>query len=259
MSILEGKTAVVFGVGNHRSIAWAIAQALSREGARLAFPYQARMERDVRKLVAGIPNNPLLVECDVSSDDELDRTFAEVEKEFEGLDILIHSVAYAPPDELKGRFVNTSREGFRSTLDVSAYSLIAMAKRAEPLMVKRGGGSIVCLTYMASERVFSKYNVMAVAKSALECSTRYLAYDLGSQKIRVNAISAGPLSTLAARGVPGFTGMLTAQEQIAPLHRNIEQADVGELALFLCSPAARNITGGVHFVDAGFNIMGIGE
>jgi enoyl-[acyl-carrier protein] reductase I len=217
------------------------------------------MERDVRKLVATIPDNPLLMECDVQSDEELDRAFAEVEKAFGGLDILIHSVAFAPPDELKGRFVNTTREGFKNTLDISAYSLIAMAKRAEPLMQKRGGGSIVCLTYMASERVFSKYNVMAVAKSALECNTRYLAYDLGGQNIRVNAISAGPLSTLAARGVPGFTGMLSVQEQIAPLHRNIEQSDVGELALFLCSPAARNITGGVHFVDAGFNIMGMAE
>ena len=254
---LEGRTALIFGVANHRSIAWAIAQSLSAAGARLALPYQSRMEKFVRDLAATLPNNPLTMECDVQSDEELDRTFAEVEKDFDGLDILIHCVAFAPPAELEGRFVNTSRDGFKNTLDISAYSLIALAKRAEPLMVKRGGGSVVCLTYMASERVFPKYNVMAVAKAALECSTRYLAADLGAQNIRVNAISAGPLNTLAARGVPGFTTMRTHQEEHAPLHRNIEQADVGELALFLCSDASRNITGGVHFVDAGFNIMGI--
>jgi enoyl-[acyl-carrier protein] reductase I len=254
---LEGRTALIFGVANHRSIAWAIAQSLSAAGARLALPYQSRMEKFVRDLAATLPNHPLTMECDVQSDEELDRTFAEVEKDFDGLDILVHCVAFAPPAELEGRFVNTSRDGFKNTLDISAYSLIAMAKRAEPLMVKRGGGSIVCLTYMASERVFPKYNVMAVAKAALECSTRYLAADLGTQNIRVNSISAGPLNTLAARGVPGFTTMRTHQEEHAPLHRNIEQSDVGDLALFLCSDASRNITGGVHFVDAGFNVMGI--
>lgn len=254
---LEGRTALIFGVANHRSIAWAIAQSLSAAGARLALPYQSRMEKFVRDLAATLPNNPLTMECDVQSDEELDSAFAAVEKGFGGLDILIHCVAFAPPAELEGRFVNTTRDGFKNTLDISAYSLIAMAKRAEPLMVKRGGGSIVCLTYMASERVFPKYNVMAVAKAALECNTRYLAADLGAQNIRVNAISAGPLNTLAARGVPGFTTMRTHQEEHAPLHRNIEQSDVGELALFLCSDASRNITGGVHFVDAGFNVMGI--
>ena len=254
---LEGRTALIFGVANHRSIAWAIAQSLSAAGARLALPYQSRMEKFVRDLAATLPNNPLTMECDVQSDEELDRAFAQVEKDFDGLDILIHCVAFAPPAELEGRFVNTTRDGFKNTLDISAYSLIALAKRAEPLMVKRGGGSVVCLTYMASERVFPKYNVMAVAKAALECSTRYLAADLGTQNIRVNAISAGPLNTLAARGVPGFTTMRTHQEEHAPLHRNIEQSDVGELALFLCSDASRNITGGVHFVDAGFNVMGI--
>lgn len=254
---LEGRTALIFGVANHRSIAWAIAQSLSAAGARLALPYQSRMEKFVRDLAATLPNNPLTMECDVQSDEELDSAFAAVEKDFGGLDILTHCVAFAPPAELEGRFVNTTRDGFKNTLDISAYSLIAMAKRAEPLMVKRGGGSIVCLTYMASERVFPKYNVMAVAKAALECNTRYLAADLGAQNIRVNAISAGPLNTLAARGVPGFTTMRTHQEEHAPLHRNIEQSDVGELALFLCSDASRNITGGVHFVDAGFNVMGI--
>ncbi len=257
MALLEGKTALVSGVANKRSIGWAIAQALSDAGARLAFTYQARMEKMVRDLVDTVPNNPLLIECDAQSDEELDRAFSQADEAFGGLDILVHSVAFAPPAELEGRFIDTTREGFKTTLDISAYSLIAMAKRAEPLMVKRGGGSIICLTYMASGRVFPKYNVMAVAKAALECSTRYLAYELGPQNIRVNAISAGPLNTLAARGVKGFTDMLTHQEQIAPLHRNIEQSDVGELGLFLCSPAARNITGGVHFVDAGFNIMGI--
>jgi len=257
MAQLEGKTALVSGVANKRSIGWAIAQALSDAGARLAFTYQSRMEKMVRDLVETVPNDPLMIECDVQSDEELDRAFAETGEAFGGLDILVHSVAFAPPAELEGRFIDTSRDGFKNTLDISAYSLVAMAKRAEPLMVKKGGGSIVCLTYMASGRVFPKYNVMAVAKAALECSTRYLAYELGAQDIRVNAISAGPLNTLAARGVKGFTDMLTHQEQIAPLHRNIEQSDVGQLGLFLCSPAARNITGGVHFVDAGFNIMGI--
>ncbi len=259
MGILEGKTALIFGVANQRSIAWAIAKSLEREGARLALAYQKRMEDMFRRTIKDLATPPLAFEGDVQSDEDLDRIFAETEQAFGGLDILIHSVAFAPPSEMEGRFVNTSREGFKNALDISAYSLIAMAKRAEPLMVKNGGGSIVCMTYMASERVFSKYNVMAVAKAALECETRYLAYDLGPQNIRVNAISAGPLNTLAARGVPGFTDFRTAQEKIAPLHRNIEQADVGELALFLCSPASRNITGGVHFVDAGFNIMGIGE
>src|ERR1051326_6357879 len=257
MALLEGKTALVSGVANKRSIGWAIAQALSDAGARLAFTYQARMGKMVQELVETVPNDPLMIECDVQSDEELDRAFRQTDEAFGGLDMLVHSVAFAPPAELEGRFIDTSRDGFKNTLDISAYSLVAMAKRAEPLMVKKGGGSIVCLTYMASGRVFPKYNVMAVAKAALECSTRYLAYELGPQNIRVNAISAGPLNTLAARGVKGFTDMLTHQEQIAPLHRNIEQADVGALGLFLCSPAARNITGGVHFVDAGFNIMGI--
>ncbi len=254
---LEGKTALIFGVANKRSLGWGIAQALGDAGAQLAFTYQSRMEKSVRELVAELPNNPPLIECDVQSDEELDRAFALADQTFGGLDILIHSVAFAPPAELEGRFLDTSREGFKTTLDISAYSLIAMARRAEPLMAKRGGGSIVCLTYMASERVFPKYNVMAVAKAALECSTRYLAYELGPQHIRVNAISAGPVSTLAARGVKGFTDMLTHHREHSPLQRNIEQSDVGQLALFLCSDAARNITGGVHFVDAGFNIMGI--
>jgi enoyl-[acyl-carrier protein] reductase I len=256
MPLLEGKKALIFGVANHRSIAWAIAQALSAEGAQLALAYQERMEKYVRDLAAKIPNTPV-VPCDVQSDEELDAAFAKVGELFGGkLDILIHSVAYAPPAELENPFIQTSRAGFHTALDISAYSLIAMARRAQPMMQASGGGSILTLTYMASERVMPKYNVMAVAKAALECSVRYLAYEMGEHNIRVNAISAGPLNTLAARGVSGFTAFREQMGHVAPLRRNIEQAEVGDAALFLCSPLARAITGEIMFVDAGYNIMG---
>jgi|SRR5579875_626431 enoyl-[acyl-carrier protein] reductase I len=256
MPLLEGKKALIFGVANHRSIAWAIAQALSAEGAQLALAYQERMEKYVRDLAAKIPNTPV-VPCDVQSDEELDAAFAKVGELFGGkLDILIHSVAYAPPAELENPFIQTSRAGFHTALDISAYSLIAMARRAQPMMQASGGGSILTLTYMASERVMPKYNVMAVAKAALECSVRYLAYEMGEHNIRVNAISAGPLNTLAARGVSGFTAFREQMGHVAPLRRNIEQAEVGDAALFLCSPLARAITGEILFVDAGYNIMG---
>ncbi len=256
MPLLEGKKALIFGVANHRSIAWAIAQALSAEGAQLALAYQERMEKYVRDLAAKIPNTPV-VPCDVQSDEELDAAFAKVGELFGGkLDILIHSVAYAPPAELENPFIQTSRAGFHTALDISAYSLIAMARRAQPMMQASGGGSILTLTYMASERVMPKYNVMAVAKAALECSVRYLAYEMGEHNIRVNAISAGPLNTLAARGVSGFTTFREQMGHVAPLRRNIEQAEVGDAALFLCSPLARAITGEILFVDAGYNIMG---
>jgi enoyl-[acyl-carrier protein] reductase I len=255
MPLLEGKKALIFGVANHRSIAWAIAQALSAEGAQLALAYQERMEKYVRDLAAKIPNTPV-VPCDVQSDEELDAAFAKVGELFGGkLDILIHSVAYAPPAELENPFIQTSRAGFHTALDISAYSLIAMARRAQPMM-QASGGSILTLTYMASERVMPKYNVMAVAKAALECSVRYLAYEMGEHNIRVNAISAGPLNTLAARGVSGFTTFREQMGHVAPLRRNIEQAEVGDAALFLCSPLARAITGEILFVDAGYNIMG---
>ena len=256
MPILEGKTALIFGVANHRSIAWAIAQALASEGARLALAYQERMEKYVCELAAKIPNT-IVLPCDVQNDAELDAAFTQAGEAFGGgLDILIHSVAYAPPSELENPFLETTREGFKTALDISAYSLIAMAKRANPLMQALGGGSILTLTYMASERVMPKYNVMAVAKAALECNVRYLAFELGEHNIRVNAISAGPLNTLAARGVSGFTSFREHMGIAAPLRRNIDQSEVGDAALFLSSPHARAITGEILFVDAGYNIMG---
>jgi enoyl-[acyl-carrier protein] reductase I len=255
MPLLEGKKALIFGVANHRSIAWAIAQALAGEGAQIALTYQERMEKYVRDLAAKIPGTSV-IPCDVQNDDELDKAFAETSTIFNGeLDILIHCVAYAPPSELENPFLQTTRAGFHTALDISAYSLVAMSRRAEPLM-KTKGGSILALTYMASERVMPKYNVMAVAKAALECSVRYLAFELGEHNIRVNAISAGPLNTLAARGVSGFTSFREQMGQVAPLRRNIEQSEVGDTALFLSSNLARAITGEIMFVDAGYNIMG---
>src|SRR5438105_5797575 len=235
MPLLEGKKALIFGIANHRSIGWAIAQALAAEGAQLAFSYQQRMEKYVRDLAAKIPGTTVM-ECDVQNDEQLDAAFVQASETFNGeLDILIHSVAFAPPSELENPFYETTRAGFHATLDISAYSLVAMAKRAKPLM-QAHGGSMLTMTYMASERVVPKYNVMAVAKAALECSVRYLAYELGEHNIRVNAISAGPLNTLAARGVSGFTGFRDQVAQVAPLRRNIEQSEVGDAALFLSSP-----------------------
>jgi enoyl-[acyl-carrier protein] reductase I len=255
---LDGKTGLIFGVANHNSIAWAIAQKLAEEGARLAFTYQGRMEQNVRKLTAAnMPDAPVLP-CDVQSDDELDTVFDEVGKSFGGLDILIHSVAFAPTDDLRGRVSQVSRAGFTASLDISAYSLLAMAKRAEPLMQQRGGGSIISMTYLGSERVVPGYNVMGIAKAALEASVRYLAWDLGPQNITVNGISAGPLRTLSARGVGNINAMFDLVDQVAPLRRNIEQSDIGDMAAFLCSPAARNLTGEVVHLDAGFHIMGLG-
>jgi enoyl-[acyl-carrier protein] reductase I len=255
---LDGKTGLIFGVANHNSIAWAIAQKLAEEGARLAFTYQGRMEQNVRKLTAAnMPDAPVLP-CDVQSDEELDTVFDEVGKSFGGLDILIHSVAFAPTDDLRGRVSHVSRAGFTASLDISAYSLLAMAKRAEPLMQQRGGGSIISMTYLGSERVVPGYNVMGIAKAALEASVRYLAWDLGPQNITVNGISAGPLRTLSARGVGNINAMFDLVDQVAPLRRNIEQGDIGDMAAFLCSPAARNLTGEVIHLDAGFHIMGLG-
>ena len=256
MPLLEGKKALIFGIANHRSIGWAIAQALAAEGAQLAFSYQERMEKYVRDLAGKIPGTAVM-ECDVQNDDQLDSAFAKASEIFNGtLDILIHSVAFAPPRELENPFIETTREGFHTALDISAYSLVAMARRAQPLLQASGGGSILTLTYMASERVMPKYNVMAVAKAALECSVRYLAFELGEYNIRVNAISAGALNTLAARGVSGFSSFREHTQAAAPLRRNIEQKEVGDAALFLCSPLARAITGDILFVDAGYNIMG---
>src|SRR6266851_7598434 len=256
MPLLEGKTALIFGVANKNSIAWAIAESLSREGARLALSYVAPMEKRVKDLAATIPGTETF-QCDVQSDEELDAAFVKTGEIFGGkLDILVHSVAFAPKQALENPFTQTSRQDFFTALDVSAYSLTAMARRATPLMQAAGGGSIMTLTYQASERVMPKYNVMAVAKAALECSVRYLAYELGEYNIRVNAISAGPLNTLAARGISGFTNFREHMGLAAPLRRNIEQSEVGDAALFLNSPLARAITGEILFVDAGYNIMG---
>ena len=257
MGELDGKTALIFGVANHNSIAWAIAQKLAAQGARLAFTYQERMEQNVRKLTAGM-ENALVLPCDVQSDADLDTTFDKVGSAFGGLDILVHSVAYAPTEDLRGRVSHVSREGFLTALDISAYSLLAMGKRAEPLMQQRGGGSIVAMTYLGSVRVVPGYNLMGIAKAALEASIRYLSWDLGPAGVRVNGISAGPLRTLSARGVGNINDMFALVEQVAPLRRNIAQGDVGDLAAFLCSPAAQNLTGNVLYLDAGFHLMGLG-
>jgi enoyl-[acyl-carrier protein] reductase I len=255
---LDGKTGLIFGVANHNSIAWAIAQKLAAEGARLAFTYQGRMEQNVRKLTAAnMPDAPVLP-CDVQNDEELDAVFDQVGTDFGGLDILVHSVAFAPTDDLRGRVSHVSRVGFTTALDVSAYSLLAMAKRAEPLMQQRGGGNVIAMTYLGSERVVPGYNLMGIAKAALEASVRYLAWDLGPQNITVNGISAGPLRTLSARGVGNINAMFDLIDQVAPLRRNIEQGDIGDIAAFLCGPAARNLTGEILHVDAGFHIMGLG-
>jgi enoyl-[acyl-carrier protein] reductase I len=254
--MLDGKRALVAGVANKRSIAWAIAQALHGAGAELAFTYQGeRLEGSVRKLAEEVGSEDV-IECDVSDDDSIDRAFAAVAAAG-GIDIMVHSIAYAPQETFTDRFVNTSREAFRIAHDVSAYSLIAMARRAEPLMAERGGGAIVTMTYMASERAFPGYNIMASAKAALECGVRYLAYELGPNKIRVNAISAGPVRTLASAGIAGFKDMEEIIEQRTPLRQNIQTADVGQAALYLCSPMSAMVTGTTLHVDSGYHAMGI--
>lgn len=255
MGLLEGKYAVVWGVANRRSIAWAIAQVLSREGAKLALTYQGdRVQKMVRECADQIPGT-LTLSADVTDDKQIAFVYERLGSEWGRLDIVVHSIAFADKDEMTGRFVDTSRLGFQSALDVSAYSLIAITRPALPLMTE--GGSIVAMTYIASERVFPSYNVMGVAKAALESTVRYLAADLGPSNIRVNAISAGPISTLAARGVPGFTGFAKAYPERAPLRRATDPAEVGDTALFLCSELSRGITGEVIFVDEGFHAMGI--
>lgn len=255
MRLLEGKYAVVWGVANRRSIAWAIAQALSREGARLALTYQGeRLEKNVRELAEQIPGT-LVLPADVTDDDQIAAVYERLTSEWGRLDTIVHSVAFAPRDELEGQFLKTSREGFRVALEVSAYSLVAITRPAVPLMTE--GGSIIAMTYIASERVFPSYNVMGVAKAALESTVRYLAADLGPSNIRVNAISAGPIATLAAKGVKGFTGFAQAHEERAPLRRRTDVAEVGDTALFLASQMSRGITGEVIFVDEGFHVVGV--
>src|SRR5438094_2451446 len=256
MSLLAGKLGIVFGVANKRSIAWAIAQAWHREGAKLAFTYQGeRLKENVEELAGTFYAATLLIPCDVTKDAEVDRVFAEVGQKFGKLDLLLHSVAFAPKEALEGEFVNTSREAFRVAHDVSAYSLVALARGAAPLMT--GGGSIIAMTYYGSEKVVPHYNVMGVAKASLEASARYLAYDLGPKKIRVNCISAGPVNTLAARGIAGFTEMLRHYETHAPLKRNVLPDELGATGVFLASDGAAAITGQVLYVDAGYQIMGM--
>ena len=252
--LLEGKKALIVGVANKRSIAWSIAEALHREGARLAFNYQGdRLKENVEGLAATLPGS-IVLPCDVTRDAEIDALFGGVKEAFGRLDILIHCVAFARKEDLEAGFLSTTREGFATALDISAYSLTALAQRAAPLM--EGGGSILALTYLGSERVVPKYNVMGVAKAALEASIRYLAYDLGKQNIRVNGISAGPINTLAARGISGFSSILQVVRDRSPLQRNTEPSEVGDTALFLCSDLGRGITGEVIYVDNGFHIMG---
>ncbi|MGH9859617.1 MAG: enoyl-ACP reductase FabI, partial [Candidatus Acidiferrales bacterium] len=254
MARLEGKNAVVFGVANKRSIAWAIAQRLAAAGAKLAVTYQnERLAQECKELIAELPGAEAF-QCDVSFDGEIDRLFAAVKERYGKLDALVHSIAFAPAEELKGAFVDTSREGFRIAHDVSVYSLIALARAAAPLM--SDGGSIITLTYYGSEKVVPHYNVMGVAKAALECSVRYLAHDLGPGRVRVNAISAGPIKTLAARGISGLSDMLKSHAERAPLKRNVDVNEVAETAVFLASDGAAGITGEVIYVDCGYNIMG---
>jgi enoyl-[acyl-carrier protein] reductase I len=257
LSDFSNKVGLVVGVANKRSIAWAIAQATARGGARLALTYQARVEERVRELAEGLEQPALVLPCDVASDSDIEAVFANVDQQFGGLDFLVHGAAFAPPDELSLPFANTSREGFRMALDISAYSLIALTRGAMPLFEKRGGGSVLTLTYLGSERVFPNYNVMGVAKAALEASVRYLAADVGPKNIRVNAISAGPIKTLAAAGISGFSGILGVYRDRAPLRRNIETSEVGDAAAFLLSDAGRGITGEVLMVDAGFHVTGM--
>jgi enoyl-[acyl-carrier protein] reductase I len=254
----DGKRGLVLGVANRRSIAWAIAKRLADGGARLAFTYQGeRIEKGVRELAASV-DAPLVTECDVRSDDDVTRVFREAAEAFDGgLDLLVHSVAFAAAEDLEGRFTDTPRDRFWLALDVSAYSLVACARAAEPLMEAAGGGSIVTMTYLGGERAVPHYNVMGVAKAALDSSVKYLAWDLGAKNIRVNAISAGPVRTLAARSIAGFPTMEAIVEERAPLHRHIDADDVGAAAAYLLGDDAHNVTGTTLYVDSGYHAMGM--
>jgi enoyl-[acyl-carrier protein] reductase I len=248
------KTAVIFGLANKRSIAWAIALKLQEAGWRLAITFQnERLEQEAKDLIADLPGAAGFM-CDVSQDDQIAKLFEDLNARYGVLHGLVHSVAFAPAEELKGEFLNTTREGFRMAHDISVYSLVAVARAAAPLMTS--GGGIVTLTYYGAEKVVPKYNVMGVAKAALEASVRYLAYDLGPRNIRVNAISAGPIKTLAARGIPGLGDLLRLHAERAPLKRNVDPAEVGGTAAFLLSDAGSGITGETLYVDCGYNIMG---
>ena len=255
--MMEGRTGLIVGVANKRSIAWAIAQAASNAGARLTLTYQGeRLEENVRELSAAL-TDPLILPLDVTDDAQIARVFAEIDRKFDGLDFVVHGAAYASRDDLVNPFVQTTRDGFKMALDVSAYSLIALSRAALPLMEKRGGGSIVTLTYLGSERVFETYRVMGVAKAALESTVRYLAADLGPKNIRVNAISAGPIKTLAAAGVPGFSNILQIYRDRAPLRRTVDTSEVADAAIFLLSDAGRAVTAEVLMVDGGYHATGM--
>jgi enoyl-[acyl-carrier protein] reductase I len=256
MSLLAGKLGIVFGVANKRSIAWAIAQAWHKAGAKLAFTYQGeRLKENVEELVGTFGADTLLMPCDVTKDEDIATVFKTVGEKFGKLDLLLHSVAFAPKEALEGQFINTTREAYRVAHDISAYSLVALARGAEPLMTE--GGSIVAMSYYGAEKVVPHYNVMGVAKASLEASTRYLAYDLGPKKIRVNCISAGPVQTLAARGISGFSSMMKHYEEHAPLKRSCTTDELGATGVFLASEGAASITGQVLYVDGGYQIMGM--
>jgi enoyl-[acyl-carrier protein] reductase I len=256
LTSLAGRCGLVFGVASRRSIAWAIAQAWHEAGAKLAFTYQGeRLKENVEDLASGFGADTPMYPCDVTRDEDIARVFQQVGKGFGKLHMLLHSVAFAPKEALEGEFVNTTREAFRIAQDVSAYSLVALARGAAPLMTD--GGSIIAMTYHGSVKVVPHYNVMGVAKASLEASVRYLAYDLGPKKIRVNAISAGPVNTLAARGIAGFTQMLKHYEERSPLKRNIEPKELGAAGLFLASDMSTATTGQVLYVDSGYEIMGM--
>jgi enoyl-[acyl-carrier protein] reductase I len=256
--MFDGKRGLVLGVANRRSIAWGIARRLAEGGAKLAFTFQGeRIESNVREL-AGSVSSPLVTELDVRSDEQVARVFSEVADTFGGqLDLLVHSVAYAAAEDLEGRFTDTPRDRFWTALDVSAYSLVACARAAEPLMEAAGGGSILTMTYLGGERAVPHYNVMGVAKAALDSSVKYLAWDLGRKNIRVNAVSAGPVRTLAARSIHGFPTMEAIVEERAPLHRHVGADDVGAAAAYLLSDDARNVTGTTLYVDSGYHAMGL--
>lgn len=256
--VFEGKKALVLGVANKRSIAWAIARRLHEGGAEVAFTYQGeRIESAVRDLAASV-NSPLVTSCDVRSDEDIARVFDEVSTTFGGkLDILVHSVAYAAAEDLEGRFTDTPRDRFWMALDVSAYSLVACARAAEPLMEAAGGGSIVTMTYLGGERAVPHYNVMGVAKATLDASMRYLSWDLGQKNIRINAVSAGPVRTLAARSIAGFPTMEAIVEERSPLHRHIDADDVAGASAYLLSDDAKNVTGTTLYVDSGYHAMGM--
>src|SRR3954465_5269697 len=252
----SGKFGLVVGVANKRSISWAIAQAAAATSARLALTYPSeRLEENVRDLAATL-DNPLVLPCDVGDDQQIANLAATLDTEFGGLDFLVHGAAFAPADALKNPFSETSRESFRIALDISAYSLIGLSRAVAPLMDKRGGGSILPLTFLGSDRVFTNYNVMGVAKAALESSVRYLASDLGPRNIRVNAISAGAIKTLASAGISGISTMLQAYRERSPLRRGVETAEVADAAMFLLSNASRAVTGEILMVDSGFHAMG---